>query len=99
MTPDKPTVGTHVLVKKLQEADWSTEKAGSEAHLKICVGAFNPSTKEQRTKTAKEVHNVEIDGVLDQPNTHRSAIGKTLCINYRINNTLDAFKILALILS
>jgi len=46
MTPDKTMVVTHVFMKKLQTAKWSTDKAGVEAPLTICVGILTPSTKE-----------------------------------------------------
>mmetsp|Transcript_51268 Transcript_51268/g.55496 ORF Transcript_51268/g.55496 Transcript_51268/m.55496 type:complete len:212 (+) Transcript_51268:252-887(+) len=39
-----------------------------------------------------------MDGVLIQPDTHHSAIGKNLCINYKINSIHDATKTLASIL-
>ena len=72
---------THAFVKKLQAANWSTEEAGSEAPSKICVEVFTSSTTEQRSTTSKEVHDVEMDGQLNQPELQRSIISKNLCIN------------------
>ena len=66
---------THVIVKKLQASDWSTEEAGSEAPSKICVGVSNASKTEHRSTTAREVHDVEMDGLLNQPDNQYSAIG------------------------
>ena len=36
-----------------------------------------------------------MDGLLNQPEHQRSAIGKNLCINYKITSTYDAIKTLA----
>mmetsp|Transcript_65509 Transcript_65509/g.73331 ORF Transcript_65509/g.73331 Transcript_65509/m.73331 type:complete len:109 (+) Transcript_65509:127-453(+) len=90
---------THDFLKKLQQANWSTEEVGSEAPSKICVGVFILSTTEQRSTTSKEVHDVEMDRVLIQPDNHRSVIGKNLCINYKINSTYDTTRTSALILA
>ena len=99
MTPDKAIVVTHALLKKLQAADWSTEEAGSKTPSKICVGVFTPSTIDQRSTAFKEVHDVKMDGQLNQLDNQCSAIGKNLCINYKINSTYDATKTLASILA
>ena len=96
---DKPAVVTHVFPNKLKLADWSTEKAGAEGLSKICVGVFAPSSKEHRARAAEEVHNVEMDGVLNQPETQQSAIRKTLTVSYRINSIYDAIKTLVTIFS
>ena len=69
MVLQKSMIITHVLVKKLQAADWSTEEAGSEAPSKICVGVFTPSTTEQRSTASKEVYDVKMDGQLRQSKT------------------------------
>ena len=98
MTPEKSMIVTHIFVKKLQQADWSTEEAGLEAPSKVCVWVFISSTTEQRSTTSKEVHDVEIDGVFIKPDTNHSAIGKNLRINYKINSTHDTTKTLASIL-
>ena len=99
MVPNKPMIITYAFVKKFQAADWSTEEAGAEAPSKICVGAFTPSTTEQRRTTSQQVHDVEMDGWLKQSDNHRSAIGKDVCINYKINSIHDAIRTLAAILA
>ena len=66
----------HVFVKKIQSADWSTEEAGAEGPLQICVGVFTQISMDQRSSTVLEVHNVELDSLLNQPAHERSAIGK-----------------------
>ena len=72
--PENAAVVTHVFLLKLKLADWSTENAGSEVPSKICVGVSTPRSKKQRDRTAVELHNVEMDGVLNQPNTQRNVI-------------------------
>ena len=99
MVPKKSLIITHVLVKKIQAVDWSTEEAGSEAPSKICVGVFTLRTTEQRSTTSREVHDVKMDGQLNQPDNQRSAVGKNLCINYKINSTYNAIKTLAAMLA
>ena len=37
---------SHVLVKKMQSADWSTEEAGEEGPSSLCVGVFTPVSKD-----------------------------------------------------
>ena len=85
LVPEKSLTMTHVLVKQFQAADWSTEEAGSEGQSRICVGVFTPTLTEQKSSILREVHDVEMDGLLNQPEHQRSTIGKNLCINYKIN--------------
>ena len=74
--PNKPAIVTHVLLKKLQLVDWSTEEVGSEASSKVCVGVHTTRLKEQRARTAEEVHDVEMDDAPNPPNIKQSAIKK-----------------------
>ena len=37
---------SHVLAKKMQSADWSTDKAGEEGPSSLCVGVFTPVLKD-----------------------------------------------------
>ena len=45
------------------------------------------------------MHDVEIDDLLNQPEYQRSAIGKNLCISYKITSTYDATKTYAVLLA
>ena len=83
----------------MQAADWSTKEAGEEGPSRICVGVFTPIPADQRKATELALNEVEIDSLLNQPAHERSAIGKTLCISYKITITHDATKTLALLLA
>ena len=76
--PEKPAVVMHVFLTKLKLANWSAEEARSEGPSKIWVGVFTPSSKEQRARTMDEVHDVEMDSVLNQPKPQQSTIRKIL---------------------
>ena len=99
MVPEKSLIMTHVLVNKFQAAVWLTEEVGSEAPSKIFVGVFTPIKIEQRSSTLLQVHDVEMDGLLNQPEPQHSAIGKNICISYKITSTYDATKTLAALLA
>ena len=86
-------------MKKMQSADWSTEEAGEEVPSSLCVGVFTPVSKDQQSAIIDAVHDVEMDGRLDQPAHARSAIGKNLHISYKISSTNDATKTLASLLA
>ena len=96
---EKSLILNHVFLEKIQTADWSTEEAGAEGPSRICVGVFTPISTDQRSSTVLEVHNVEMDSLLNQPAHERSAIGENLCISYKITSTHDATKTLALLLA
>ena len=74
--PKKSLIWSHVLVKKLQTADWSTEKAGVKRPSQICVGVFTPLSSDQWILTKQAVYDVEMDGLLNQPAHKRSTIWK-----------------------
>ena len=82
------------FLKKMQLADWETKEAGVESLLRICVRVFAPILLDQRSSTVLAVHDVKMDGVLNQQVYERSAIGKNLCISYNITSTHDATKTL-----
>ena len=83
----------------MQLTDWSTKEAGEEGPSGICVGVITPISLDQRSSTVLAVHDVEMDGLLNQPAHERSAIGGNLRISYKINSTQDATKILASLLA
>ena len=66
---------SHVFLKKMQSADWSTEEAGEEGSLRLRVGVFTPVSKDKQSAIIDAVHDVGMDGQLDQPAHARSAIG------------------------
>ena len=51
-------VWSHILMKKLQSADWSTKEAGEEGPSSLCVGVFTPVLRDQQTAIAEAVHDV-----------------------------------------
>ena len=76
--PKKSLTLSYVFVKKIQAVDCSTEEAGAEGPSRICVGVFTLISTVQWSSTVLKVHDVEIDGLLNQPEYQRSAIGKNL---------------------
>ena len=75
-------------------ADWATKEAGAEGPSRICVEESTPISLDKRRSTVLEVHNVQMDGLLNQPAHKRSANGKNLCISYKITSTHNATKTL-----
>ena len=92
-------VWIHVLVKKMQSADWSTREAGDEGSSSLCVGVFTPVSRDQQAAILEAVHNVEMDCRLNNPAHARSGIGKTLCSSYKITTVNKAVKTLASLLA
>ena len=95
----KTLAWSHVFVKKMQSADWSTEEAGEEGPSSLCVDVFTPVSSDQQTFIINAVQDVEMDGLLDQPAHARSVIRKNLRISYKISSTHDATKTLASLLA
>ena len=75
------------------------EKTGSEAPSNIYVGVYTTCKKNRGPGRPVKVLYVEMDGVLNQPNTQRSAIGKNLPSRDKIKNTYKAIKTLVSIMS
>ena len=96
--PDKSMIWSHIMLKKLQAADFSTEAAGDERPSQICLGVFTPLTADQRDSIERAVFEVEMDGQLDQPVHERVAINKNLRICYKINTIHSAAKTIASLL-
>ena len=85
-------------MKKIQEVDWSTEEAGAEGPLRICVGVFNLISTDKWSSTVFEMHNVEMNSLLNKPAHECSTIGKNLGISYKITGAHDATKTLEALL-
>ena len=83
----------------MQSADWSTKEAEEEGSSRICVGVFTLISSDQRSSTVLAVHDVEMDGLLNQPAREHSTIGKNLRISYKINSTHNATKTLTSLLA
>ena len=63
------------------------------------MGVFTPVSKDQHSAIRDAVHDVKMDGQLENPAQARSAIKETLRINYKILSTNDTVKTLALLLA
>ena len=96
--PDKTMIWSHIMLKKLQAADWSTDAAGDERPSQICLGVFTPLSAYQRSSIERSVFEVKMDGQLNQPSHERVAIGKNLRICYKINTIHAAAKTVASLL-
>ena len=92
-------VWSHVLVKKMQSADWSTREAGDEGPSSLCVGVFTPVSRDQQAAILEAVYDVEMDCWLNNSAHAHSGIGKTLRSSYKITTVNKAVKTLASLLA
>lgn len=79
---------THILVQKLQAAEWTTVNSGLESQTTLSIGIFTPTSKAMREQIAMGVEDVSMNKPLDQAVQHCSAINRTLTKSYKIKASM-----------